>query len=267
MNGKRWTPEEIEFLEKHVGKMMLSTLAKRISEKFGTERTGQAVSKKIWKLGIGNTKVESGRITANGLAHVIQVQHKTITRWIESGKLKSVKRAVRFEKKMHLISVKDFWEFAEQHKDRINFSKIEPKSLVPEPEWVEEERKKDFHNIKKQYRHWTEEEEKKLVSMIKSGYSYKEIAKELKRGESSVIKKRDRLKAEGVEVPDQLITIPWKEEELQLMLQLEKQGYTDAQIAYELGREAIHVQNKRIRLRRAGKYQGLKKRGNIKNVS
>ena len=268
MKGKHWTPEEVEFLEQHAGMMMFSTLAKRISEKFGNERTAKAVESKLQRMDIQNMKVESGRITACALSRLIKVHHDTVTRWIKTGMLKSVKRAVRFEKRMHLISVQDFWEFAEQHKDELNFSKIEPKSLIPEPEWVESERKKDFHNhLKKKYRYWTSEEDAKLVSMRKNGCSYEEIAEQLKRSVKSVETRRDRLSAKGIEISDHRIGLPWRDEEVQIMLDLEAKGYTDAQIAYELGREKIHIHDKRRRLRLAGKYEGIKKRGTINKVS
>lgn len=52
---------------------------------------------------------------------------------------------------------------------------------------------------------------------------------------------------------------------LKKMFELEKQGFTDKEIAKKLGREKLHISDKRRMLRKQGKYEGYKK-GGILNV-
>ena len=57
----------------------------------------------------------------------------------------------------------------------------------------------------------------------------------------------------------------WSKEEINKMLELEKQGLTDKEIAYKLGRKRIHITDKRRMLRKQGLYESYKnKRRNIK---
>ena len=42
------------------------------------------------------------------------------------------------------------------------------------------------------------------------------------------------------------------------MYKLEKEGKSDSEIALELGREAIHIRDKRRRLKRNNEYRGYK---------
>lgn len=258
MPGKHWTQEELEFLEQHVGMMMIPTLAKRISEEFGNDRTTTAVKVKLNKLGITNIRRETGRMTVHELAVLIRKSPHTIKRWIENGYLTAVKRTVCYKTKYHLISTEDFWEFAETHKDLLNFHKIEPNILLPEPEWVEEERKKDYHaRLKSSREQWELSEDNILISMRKAGYSTKEIAERLGRKARGVQRRREKLIKKGLMEPEK-INLYWRDEEIETMYELEKKGYTDQEIAYELGREAQHIADKRRCLRIAGKYKGFK---------
>lgn len=258
MGGKLWTDEEIEFLEQHAGKMMIPTLAKRISEEFGNERTAKGVHTKLKRLGITNMLQETGRITAHELANLVGVDYRTMRRWIDKGLLTYVRRTVVYKTKHYLISAENFWEFAEKHKDRVNFLRIKPNSIIPEPEWVEGERKKEYYSVpKKQRKKWDAEEDNVLISMKKAGYSMKEISQRLKRSVTSVQSRKELLISQG-RLPYDQILLRWTEEELETFYRLEEQGYTDKQIAYELGREEYHVCQKRLRLRKSGKYKGVK---------
>ena len=258
MAGKRWTPEEVEFLEHHVGMMMLPTLAKRISEEFGNDRTPIAVKVKLQKLGITNIRRETGRMTVHELANLIQKDYHQVKRWIVNGYLKAVKRTVCFKTKYYLISTEDFWEFAKNNKKRVNFHKIKPNTLLPEPELVEIERKRDYHYVPKNERKsWDSLEDNLLISMRKAGYSTKEIAKRLERSMKGVQRRREKLIKQG-RMSYEKIHLNWRDEEVEMMYELEKKGYTDQEIAYELGREAYHISDKRRCLRNTGKYKGFK---------
>lgn len=254
MPGKRWTEDELEYLEEKVGKIKLSAIAKTL------DRSLNAVELKAKRLGLSGTKYESGKLTANELAQALNVDLKVVTRWVAKKGLKAAKRATREKAKFILIDVQNFWKWAKDNKDKINFSKIEPYQLLPEPDWVEEERKKDYHAIpKRTAQKWTDEEDKQMILMIKGGYTQQQIGEALKRSDVSVQRRLSRLKEWG-RVPKAKITLRWSEKELQMFYELDAKGLSDEQIACEMGRETGHITDKRRRLRNEGKYQGFKGR-------
>lgn len=107
---------------------------------------------------------------------------------------------------------------------------------------------------------WTKEDEEKLVEYVNKGYSNKEISKKLNRTIASINWKRaDLIKAGKLERT--YIAINWTEKEIKMMLEMEKKGFTDKEIAYELGRERQDITAKRGRMRLKGEYQGRKGKG------
>jgi excisionase family DNA binding protein len=252
MPGKHWTIEEEDFLKEKVGTLSFPALAKRLG------RSVNAIEVRIRRLGLDNTKLLSGKLTANELARALNIDNHTIYRWIENHGLKSVKKITRQSAKFNLISVDDFWKWAKQNKEKINFTKIDPLLLLPEPEWVHEERKRDYHTIpKRQAAIWTEQEDKRLISLLNANYTQKEIGQMMNRSENSIQRRISRLRERGV-IPKKKITLRWKRSEVRMMLELEKQGLSDEEIAYELGRERMHITDKRRNMRKYGNYQGRK---------
>jgi len=67
---------------------------------------------------------------------------------------------------------------------------IEPKSILPEPEWFQAEM--DRTKVIK-YKVWTVKEEKELILMFSDGCSAKVAAKRLNRSVYSVFRKSRRL--------------------------------------------------------------------------
>src|SRR5690625_3118197 len=100
--------------------MKIETIAKKLG------RTVNAVEIRLGRLGISNTKLESGKITAAELARCCGVDNHVITRtWIPKKGLPAVRRVTRYKRKYWLIDVKEFWKWAEQNKDLIDFSRID----------------------------------------------------------------------------------------------------------------------------------------------
>ncbi|WP_209124905.1 helix-turn-helix domain-containing protein [Alkalihalobacillus sp. BA299] len=185
MKRKNWTEEEIYFLLENVGTIKLTTIAQKLN------RSEHSILCKMKRLGISNTKEQTGLLTTCELEDLLQVDRSTIRRWITEHGLKSIKKTTRSKKKFHLINTSDFWSWAYQNREKVDFSKIEYQSIVPEPDWVMDERK----NVKKiNYKQWSTIEEIKLQNLISKGISMHEIAKKLGRSLTSVKRKYDRLK-------------------------------------------------------------------------
>lgn len=249
--NKTWTMEEDLMLESLVGKYRIPVIAKRLG------RTAGAIESRLRILDIDNTKEATGLLTVRQLAKTIKVDWHVVGRWLDKG-LKAAKKATRYDKRFILIDLKDFWDWAEDNKELINFAKIEPNALPPEPDWVELERKKDYRDIpKRRAKRWTEKEDRQLIMLTQAGYSYDDIAVRLQRSKSAVEHRISRLGQQG-KAELRKIQLPWTDEEVEMLLEMDRRGLPDTEIAFELGRETEHIRDKRRRLRAEGLYVGHK---------
>lgn len=249
-----WTDEEDNYLLDKAGSVSSQTMADNLG------RTKIAVDTRMYKLGIGDIRVATGMITANQLSNIVNIDDKTVYMWIRESGLKATHKRIRDKGKFFLIKPSDFWEWADKNRNRINFSKIEPKILLPEPEWFEEQRKKDYHEIPRRRKAvWSKQEEAKLIDLFKINYSISAIAEELGRSEHAIQRKISKLRSSG-QMLRCCIQIKWTDKEIAMMLELEEQGLTDKEIACELGREKDHIVRKRQLMRKHGQYQGYKNR-------
>lgn len=117
--------------------------------------------------------------------------------WISQYNLPYIKKVTRQSKSFYFIDPLEFWKWSEIHKDKIQFLNIEEQTLLPEPEWVGEERLKERENkhIKKRVYHlWTTKEDKRLLMLRSKGYSHQEISQIMNRSIHSVSIRFKRLK-------------------------------------------------------------------------
>ena len=106
----------------------------------------------------------------------------TIRWWIKRHGLPYKKRITRKSKSFYLIDSSGFWKWAERHKDKVQFSNIDSQVLLPEPDWIEEERLKDQHIVKKRkYQYWTTKEDLRLLELRKKGLTYAGIGERMNR--------------------------------------------------------------------------------------
>ncbi|MCX7610302.1 MAG: hypothetical protein N2043_01785 [Ignavibacterium sp.] len=185
-----WTPEMDEFLYEYIGQRSYAYIAKKLG------RTEKAIIRRAQKLGISNTHLMSGAISANQLALITNVSFKTITRiWIPLG-LKAKRKSLNSNKvsqPRYYIYPEDFWKWAEKNKDRVCFSKIQRGVLLPEPTWLDEEIQKEKQklvNKRAMVRKWTKEEENQLMDLYyKQGKTQREVAQILNRSQRAIEKK------------------------------------------------------------------------------
>ena len=245
--NKNWTPEEDDYLRENVGKKRLELIGKHL------KRSGRAVQDRLVHLGMSHTTFATGMFTAAAIANALNTDSHVPLRWINKYGLKAIRKTVCFEASYWFIKPKDFWDWAEAHKELINFAKIKKNGIPPEPAWVDVERENAIKNIPKKHKmKWTPEEDKQLIRLFDRGLSYEEICKEMNRNYSGITHRLSRLKK------NLKINLKWTEEEINIMYNLEAKGFTDKEIAYELGREACHISDKRRRLREKGIYKGHK---------
>lgn len=173
---KRWTKEEEEYLEKKYASQPIETTARRL------HRTVNSCAMKASKMGLTHYQEY---LTASELAKCFNSDPKVVVRWINkfdmpARKIKAYKNVNHYE-----IDPIKFWEWAENNKEIINWSKYEIGSLLPEPEWVMKA-KIEFKTPKHRTR-FTDLEKNQIKAMMTRGISYKDIAIELGRTHDSIM--------------------------------------------------------------------------------
>jgi plasmid maintenance system antidote protein VapI len=180
---KHWTKEQDEFLLNNIGILGYEAIASsQIIQKKAT-----SVKCRVRDLKLGDALLHADFITKTYLARTLEIDVKVVSRWIENHGLRSVKKVVALEKVVASINLDDFWKWAEQNKNLINWKKFKEGDLGAEPDWTlkarEDYRKNTPKNCNKE---WSNEEDALLQSYYKLGKTYKEMAELMGRSQQSV---------------------------------------------------------------------------------
>jgi transposase len=240
---KHWTPEELDYLESCWGAISIKGIAKHLG------RTENAVKIKAQRIGLGDPMEHYDGLTVNKLAEVLNVSYSNIKYWIARNDFPARTKVFASKKKVLVITWQDFWKWAEENKQVIDFSRVEVGYLGPEPKWVAEKRKADqIRNVKIKRTPWTIDDDATLKHMLNAfEYSYTDIAKRLRRTEGAV-KRRIRdlgLKQRPVRRDNH---IKYTDEEVQQLVMLYDKGYDLDTIAERLNKSALGVRGKLERM-------------------
>lgn len=187
MKRKRWSTEEINYLKETIGHRSISDIALKLC------RSEIAISEKAKRLGLGETKSLTGRVTSGELARLLTVDRNTVMTWVNKFGLPAVQKVTAIKKQYVLISPEEFWSWASEHREKIDFRKLEKNSFPPEPQWAETERQHPSH-VQRKYQHWKTSEDAKLASLIDQGLSYEDISNIMNRTQYSVERRYHRIK-------------------------------------------------------------------------
>lgn len=236
---RTWTKEEEEYLKNGYGEYSFKGIARRLG------RGVNSVKRKAERMGLGPVLEYSECLTAAELGRAFKMSDINVKdSWINKYNLKTSFKVLAKERKFHQINIEEFWKWAKEHKDIIDFSKLDEGYLGEEPEWVIEQRKKDFKRVdRNSHKQWTNDEDKLLQMYWSSGRTCKEIGKILKRSEASIWRRTDVLCLERRQ-----IKIPWSQKEINIITQLRNKGYSYARIGNEIGRSERSVRLKIIEL-------------------
>ena len=182
---KEWTDEEVDYLLAKLGNARIPVIAENL------DRTVASVELKLKRMGLYNIREQTGKIPMGTLARQLGVDRSTVRNWVVNHDLPCTMQRIKDKKMFSLIEAEDFWEWAEDNKEKINFSAIEKHSIPPEPHWVD-----SMRNIERKpnYRPWTTKEERIVQEELSKGSSYAEIGKKLNRSSTSVGTKYSRMK-------------------------------------------------------------------------
>ncbi|WP_170138899.1 helix-turn-helix domain-containing protein [Oceanobacillus chungangensis] len=186
-----WSAEEVEYLKDCAGNTKISTIANNLG------RSSEGVTIKMKRLNINHTKKQMGMVTIHELAAILGVDRKTVEGWVIRHRLPCKMRVTKEKRTFYLIDAEEFWKWAENHKDKVQFSDIETHVLNPEPGWVNQERRKEREQSlskKRKYQMWTTKEDEQLIRLRESGLTYRKIGEAMNRSAISVERRYKRVK-------------------------------------------------------------------------
>lgn len=208
-----WSKEEEEYLTTAWG----NTSLLYISEKIG--KSIAAVKTKASRLGLGNFLQSSELITFNELIKTLGKGNNftTCKKKFKASNFPFKSRVV-VTRRILMVNIDDFWEWAEKNQTKVNFANFERLLLGAEPKWVEEKRQRDKLNIKKVKKNrWSMGEIKRLKELVeKQKYTWKEISEMMKRTPGSINRKLIDFNIKSRPLSDDAHNV-WSTEEIKIL--------------------------------------------------
>lgn len=182
---RTWTAEENEYLAENWGVVSVKTMCKRLN------RTEASIVTQKNKLGLGAFLDCGDYITLSQLLSAVTGSTRTysykMTSWVKNRGLPVHNKLVN-NTRYRVVYLGEFWEWAEKNRAFIDFSKMEPLALGKEPDWVPEQRRKDFVSYANQRKDpWTPGEDSRLIMLLKQHkYGYAELSDMLRRSAGAI---------------------------------------------------------------------------------
>ena len=182
---KPWTPEEEEYLAENWGHVSFPGLCKHLG------RTQSAVIVRVRRMGLA-PYLESGEyVTMHQLILSLGYgggsDSYKVRSWIKNRGFPARRKRLS-EKVVRVVYLDEFWEWAEKNRSFLDFSRMEPLALGEEPEWVAEQRRKDYHAFAIQRKDpWTADEDSRLAMLVKQHkYGYAQLSEILHRSAGAI---------------------------------------------------------------------------------
>jgi len=246
LGTKDWTQEEINYLQDKWGKVSLKTISKNLG------RSINAIKLKAQRCGLTDSRFSYDGITISQLMQALDKSYNSVYSWIRNYGMPVKTKVFCQEARVKVISYDDFWEWAEQHKELLNFAKMEPSLLGAEPDWMVEKRKADQQRSQKTKLaiEWALTEDQRLKQMVAlPGMTYSKLAKHFNRSESAIKRRLHDLKIKFR--PERLYNHnKYSPDEIRQIALMARAGYAFETIAEKLGnhRSALGVRGKLERM-------------------
>ena len=154
--AKRWTEQEIQYLKDNIGAFPIGTIAKRLN------RTETSCVVKAKRVKAGTFTKHTDLFTIKEAAQQVGCDWHVIERLINNGSLSPIVKIIKNKTKRKFLKFDDVMALTESYK-------------------------------KTTQRKWNEEETNYLITMFYFGKTYKEIGQKLRRSESSVKHRMQRI--------------------------------------------------------------------------
>ena len=184
-NTPDWSPEEIEYLRESWGTTSYEGMSQAL------HRTVGAIREKASRLGLGRFYDHGDYVTLNRLYVAFcgrNFNSYNVKTWLHDRHMPISNKKRSNGSRVRIVYLDEFWEWAEQHRSFLDFSRMEEYALGWEPAWVAEQRAKD---ILKHQAHrtdpWTPLEDSRLRGLLRQHkYTWPELSKELGRSEGAI---------------------------------------------------------------------------------
>lgn len=186
--GRPWSPQEEEYLSENWGRVSVPTMAKKLA------RTENAVIVRARRMELGAFLDSGDYVTLNQLVIAVTGSKKSysykIKSWVENRGL-PVHTKKNVACSWRVVYIDEFWMWAEKNRSFIDFSKMEPLALGEEPDWVAEQRKKDFESYAIQRKDaWGADEDSRLKMLLgQHKYSWAEISEMMHRSHGAIARR------------------------------------------------------------------------------
>ena len=233
--GRTWTLQEERYLQENWGTLSVETLAKNL------ERSENAVIVRKCKLGLGAFLDNGDYVTWNQLMRAIGYRNANsyqLISWVEKRGCPVHTKRVN-NNSFKIILLDEWWIWAEENRDLLDFSKFEENVLGMEPEWVKKQRRHDIEKNRKYIKTpWTRAEDDKLRRLVeKQKYTYDELSKMLRRTNGAIQRRCCDLGLSGRPVKADNHTL-WTQQDFLKLGELIKAGYGYDLIAEEIGKSS-----------------------------
>ena len=241
---KVWTREEESYLEENWGTISIPTIAKNLG------RSVVAIKVRASRLGLGPCLLGGEYVSFNQLVialtgHTSHSYH--LTSWVENRGFPIHTKRVN-KNTFRVVYLDEFWEWAEKNKSFIDFSKMEPLALGLEPDWVAEQRRKDYHAFSLQRKDpWTSAEDAYLLDLLKKQqYGYKELSEILHRSAGAIQRRCTDLgtKYRPVKADNHSAESAWTEEDYQILADGIRNGDSYTAIGNIIGKSEKAIRGK-----------------------
>lgn len=232
---RKWTKQEETYLVENWGTISVKTIAKKL------ERSENAVVVKKCRLGLGAFLDNGCYVTWNQLLKAIGFGHSDgykMTSWVRNRGFPLHTKKVN-NTAFKVVSLDEWWSWAEKNRDILDFSRFEENTLGFEPSWVKGKRKHDMIRRQKYTNTpWTKAEDYKLKMLLsKQIYTYHELSKKMRRTTGAIQRRVCDLK-----IMDRPVKadnhVCWTNDEFTKLGDLIKLGYGYELIAEEIGKSS-----------------------------
>ena len=170
-----------------------------------------------------------------------------IKSWVENRKMPVHTKTV-LNQRVRIIYIDEFWKWAEANRSFLDFSKMEPLALGEEPDWVAEQRKKDFEAYALQRKDpWTSEEDSRLRYLLaQHKYTWAEITDMMRRSNGAIQHRCNDLGIKDRPVPIQSTGKrgTWTDDDFKALADGIRHGDSYAVIGKVVGRSEKSVRSK-----------------------
>jgi transposase len=182
-DNRHWTEEEDDLLLELIGTSNYNSIGSRL------KRSPQAVEKRLQDLGTSDKYLLTGMMSASELASHVKRDKMYVINLIKKHGLPAMTNSLNYkgDKKVtyYFIQAERFWSWAEKNRDKLNFAEIEEGAILPEPNWLEAQRRIDYYKPITRKK-WSDKDEKRAVELLQAGYTHQQVADVFKRSKDSM---------------------------------------------------------------------------------